>query len=75
MADALREMADGLALDGALRMWRLALDGRAIAVMFAVVEQDTAWLGKIAFDETFAAYSPGVLLVLDAIAAPWPAIP
>lgn len=69
MAAALHAMAKGLACDRALRMWRLSLDGRAVATMFAVTEGSEVWLGKIAFDEAFAAYSPGVLLVLEVTAA------
>ena len=34
--------------------------------MFAQVVGGRAWLGKIAFDEDFAKYSPGVLQILDA---------
>ena len=49
-----------------LRFWKLALDGEAIAIMFAMVSAGKAWLGKIAYDEAFARYSPGVLLILDA---------
>jgi CelD/BcsL family acetyltransferase involved in cellulose biosynthesis len=49
-----------------LRFWSLKLDGRTIATLYAVVERGEAWLGKIAYDESFARYSPGVLLMLDA---------
>jgi CelD/BcsL family acetyltransferase involved in cellulose biosynthesis len=52
--------------EGRLRFWKLSLGGRPAAMMFAMVESGTAWLGKIAFDESLAKYSPGVLLVLDA---------
>jgi Acetyltransferase (GNAT) domain len=48
-----------------LRFWTLKLDGKAIASLFAIVEGDKAWLGKIAFDEDFAKYSPGVQIILD----------
>ncbi len=49
-----------------LRFWELRLDGKVIASMFAMVEGTDAWLGKIAYDESLARYSPGVLLVLHA---------
>lgn len=62
----LSEALHGLARDGCLRFWRLVLDGRAIASLFAVVHAPQAWLGKIAYDETYAKFSPGVLLILDA---------
>lgn len=71
MADAatvamLHEAASGLAATGRLRFWKLALDGKPIAMMYAVVDGGEAWLGKIAFDESWAKYSPGVLLILHA---------
>ena len=55
-----------LAASGKLRFWKLALNGRTVASMYAIVEGDQAWLGKIAYDEAFAKYSPGVLLILYA---------
>jgi CelD/BcsL family acetyltransferase involved in cellulose biosynthesis len=53
-----------LAASGKLRFWKLALNGKAIASAYAIVEGDRAWLVKIAYDEAFAKYSPGVLLIL-----------
>jgi hypothetical protein len=67
-ATCLRACLESLHAAGALRFWKLALDGKPIAMMFAMVEDGHAWLGKIAFDEEHAKYSPGVLLVLDATA-------
>jgi hypothetical protein len=55
-----------LAEAGKLRFWKLALDGRPVAMLFAVVEGARGWLGKIAYDERLARFSPGVLLVLQA---------
>lgn len=66
VAAALKTALNQLARDHALRFWKLALDGKPIAMMFALVHQGQAWLGKIAYDEAYAKYSPGVLLVLDA---------
>ena len=51
---------------GKLRFWKLAVDGKPIAATYAIVEGDRAWLHKIAYDETYAKYSPGVLLILHA---------
>ena len=48
-----------------LRFWSLKLNGKSIASLVAIVEGDQAWLGKIAYDETFAKYSPGVQIILD----------
>jgi len=55
-----------LASSGKLRFWKLTLDGRAIAMLYAIVEGNHAWLGKIAYDEGLARFSPGVLQVLHA---------
>jgi CelD/BcsL family acetyltransferase involved in cellulose biosynthesis len=55
-----------LSAAGKLRFWKLAFNGKPIAIMHAIVEGNQAWLGKIAYDENYAKYSPGVLLVLHA---------
>ncbi len=52
--------------DGALRFWRLVHEGRTIASLFATVHARRLLLGKIAYDESFAAFSPGVLVTLHA---------
>lgn len=62
----LAEALPALGEQGNLRFWKIALDGRPIAMMFAIVSGEAGWLGKIAFDEDFAKYSPGALLILDA---------
>ncbi|MFT3986104.1 GNAT family N-acetyltransferase [Aestuariivirga sp.] len=69
MASAFRTICRDLHAAGKLRFWSITLDGRTIASLFAVVEQGQAWLGKIAYDEALAKYSPGVLLILDATEA------
>ena len=61
----LQEALGGLAASGKLMFWRLTLDRRVIATMFAVKSGRKAWLLKIAYAEDWARYSPGVLLVLD----------
>lgn len=65
-ASLLRDAAAGLAASGKLRFWKLSLDGRVIASLYGIVEGNQVWLGKIAFDQNFARYSPGVLLILHA---------
>lgn len=62
----LYEAARRLAAAGKLRFWKLALDGKPIAMMYAVADGGEAWLGKIAFDEHWSKFSPGVLLILHA---------
>lgn len=66
LAAAATEALASLGQANKLRFWELRLDGKVIASMFAMVEGREAWLGKIAFDETLARFSPGVLLVLHA---------
>jgi CelD/BcsL family acetyltransferase involved in cellulose biosynthesis len=66
MATAFREALHRLAAEGSLRLWKIVFDGKPIAMMSGFVKGDQGWLGKIAYDETFAKYSPGVMLVLDA---------
>ncbi|MEM8687748.1 MAG: GNAT family N-acetyltransferase [Pseudomonadota bacterium] len=56
----------GLARSGDLLFWKLSLDERPIAMLFAIKCGHSAGLGKIAFDERLSAYSPGVLLILEA---------
>jgi hypothetical protein len=53
---------------GALRFWCITFNGAPVAAMFAVVDKGQAMLGKIAYDETWSKYSPGVLIILDATA-------
>jgi Acetyltransferase (GNAT) domain len=62
---ALEEACLSLHRANKLRFWSLKLDGKAIASLYAVVEGDQAWLGKIAYDEAFAKYSPGVQIIID----------
>ncbi|WP_051929048.1 GNAT family N-acetyltransferase [Thermopetrobacter sp. TC1] len=52
--------------EGRLRFWRLRHAGRTIASLFGRVHKRTLLLDKIAYDEDFAAFSPGVLLTLHA---------
>lgn len=47
--------------------WKLSLDGKPIAMSFGFKGGRRAWLAKIAYDEEFSQYSPGVLLIFDVI--------
>lgn len=51
---------------GELAFWKLSLDGSPVAMLFALVGQGRAWLVKMAYDESHARFSPGVLVTLDA---------
>lgn len=62
---ALEEACANLHRANKLRFWSLKLDGKAIASLYAIVEGDRAWLGKIAYDEAFAKFSPGVQIIID----------
>ncbi len=62
---ALEEACTNLHHLNKLRFWSLKLDGKSIASLYAIVEGDQAWLGKIAYDEDFAKYSPGVQIIID----------
>jgi hypothetical protein len=62
----LHDCLKNLETEGSLRFWKLAFDGKPVAMMFALVQNSQAWLAKIAYDEDLSKYSPGVLLVLDA---------
>ena len=69
MATAFREALQLLAAEGSLRFWKIAFNGKPIAMMSGLVKGAQGWLGKIAYDESFARYSPGVQLILDATEA------
>lgn len=59
-----RTAAEGLAAEGKLAIHRLLLDGRVIAAAIVLRSRHRAWFWKIAYDETFARFSPGVLLTV-----------
>jgi CelD/BcsL family acetyltransferase involved in cellulose biosynthesis len=64
-------LAQGLASmhkAGHLKFWQINLDGKPIASLFALVDDGEVTLGKIAYAEAFAKFSPGVLVILDATA-------
>ena len=62
----LRQAVEQMAQNGSLLFWKITLDGKVIASMFGFMENNQAWLGKMAFDEEKSQYSPGVLVILDA---------
>jgi Acetyltransferase (GNAT) domain len=69
MARALRGGLAAMHERGRVRFWQMTLDGKPVASLFALIDGSEASLGKIAFDEAFAKYSPGVLLILEATQA------
>jgi len=55
----------GLAAEDKVQIDRMTVDGRAIAVTITLRSSDQAWFWKIAYDEDFARYSPGVMLTVS----------
>jgi len=55
-----------LAAHGDLGFWKLSLDKRPVAMLFAAMAGERAWLLKIAHDEALARFSPGALIILEA---------
>jgi hypothetical protein len=60
-----REAVNNLATRDLARIHTLELDGKTIAVLVVFVEAGEAWTWKTAYDESLAAYSPGVLLMIE----------
>lgn len=56
-----------LAARHAARVYALRLDGRALAMMVVVTSGREAHAWKMTFDEEFAHYSPGVLMMVEAM--------
>ena len=67
-AQVFREALAGAARQGRLDRLSLTLDGRPIAMLATFLAEPGAFSFKTAFDETFARYSPGVLLQCEALA-------
>ena len=57
-----RTAVDGLAVEGKVTVDRILVDGRAIAATIILRSGHGAWFWKIAYDESFARFSPGVML-------------
>jgi hypothetical protein len=58
----IRAAVSGLADEGKVSIDRMLVDGRAIAATIILRSGRFAWFWKTAFDETFARFSPGVML-------------
>ena len=54
-----------LAAEGKAAINRIMVDGRAIAAAIVLRSGRCAWFWKIAYDEAFARYSPGVMLTVE----------
>jgi CelD/BcsL family acetyltransferase involved in cellulose biosynthesis len=57
-----RKAVSGLAAEGKVTIDRLFVDGRAVAAAIILRSGRSAWFWKIAYDEAFARFSPGVML-------------
>ncbi len=55
---------DAMSAAGKVAVNRILLDGRPIAATITLRSADAAWFWKIAYDEAYARYSPGVLLTI-----------
>lgn len=63
-----REAVHRLSEEDLCRVHSLTLDGKVIACLIVFVEAGIAYTWKTAYDEEFAAFSPGALLMLDVTA-------
>jgi CelD/BcsL family acetyltransferase involved in cellulose biosynthesis len=61
-----RETINGLADRDMVRIMTLDIDGKAVASLLIMIEAGTAYTWKISYDEAFSAYSPGMLLMIEA---------
>ncbi len=59
----MQQAVKALGREGKVLMHRLVLDGNAISASITLKSGNAAWGWKIAYDETFAAYSPGMMLL------------
>ena len=59
-----RTAVGALAAEGKVSINRILLDGRAIAAGIVLRSGRGAWFWKIAYDESFARFSPGVMLTV-----------
>jgi hypothetical protein len=60
-----REAVNRLAEQDMCRVHALTLDGRLIASLIVFIEAGVAYTWKTAYDESFSAYSPGTLLMIE----------
>ena len=63
----LRVLAESFARAGRLQLWFLEAGGKTVAGQCNLIAGDTVFHFKVAYEETFATYSPGVLLELDMV--------
>lgn len=61
-----REIVETKASRGELRIHAIRLDGRAIAMLICFLSGRTAYTWKIAYDESFARFSPGAQIMMEA---------
>jgi CelD/BcsL family acetyltransferase involved in cellulose biosynthesis len=61
------QAARAAAIDGSLRLYALNLDGTPVAMHFGLFSHGTYFAPKVAYDESFAKFSPGQLLVQHVI--------
>jgi CelD/BcsL family acetyltransferase involved in cellulose biosynthesis len=66
LAAFVRHALAGLHAEKRLRFWRLRHRGRTIASLFGMRHGRSLLLGKIAYDESMGAFSPGGLVTLHA---------
>jgi len=60
-------LAHAAAERGALALWMLRVDGRAIAFQYALAHRDRELLLKQGYDEAFRAFGPGQLLMEEVL--------
>jgi CelD/BcsL family acetyltransferase involved in cellulose biosynthesis len=59
-----RDLAARLAAERAMRIDAIRVDGKPIAMLVTLIGGSTAYTWKIAYDESFARFSPGAQLML-----------
>jgi CelD/BcsL family acetyltransferase involved in cellulose biosynthesis len=64
-----RQLCHGFAREGRLQLWTLGTADRWVAAQCNLVAGDTVFHMKIAYDERFARFSPGVQLELEMLSA------
>ncbi|MEJ0050565.1 MAG: GNAT family N-acetyltransferase [Methylovirgula sp.] len=64
-AGFVKAMAESFARDGKLQIESLDLDGKAVAMGLLIEDAGAGYFWKIAYDEAYAAQSPGILLVRE----------
>jgi CelD/BcsL family acetyltransferase involved in cellulose biosynthesis len=65
LAAFIRSAMAGLAAEGKVTIYRIMLDGRAVAAAIVLRSGHRAWFWKIAYDEVLARYSPGVMISVE----------